>query len=224
MILLALHTSSGEGSVALARCDEGKAQILSLQHLHPKTFVAELVPAMQRALSEAAMDWPAVEAIAVTVGPGSFTGIRIGMATAKGLAEPNRQPVIPVSSLALAAVRLPQARSVLDAGRGDFYAGEFSAHGQHCAWERLLTREQMLQTPLAEGAVYITPETDAAETLQEHGQSVLQCAAPDAATVATWVARRTLQPGFDLRAYAWEIADGNYLRRPEAEVKLKAAR
>ena len=224
MMLLALHTSGSEGSVALARCSEGTAQILGLQHLRAKTFVADLVPAIQRALKDAAVDWSSVEAIAVTTGPGSFTGIRIGMATAKGLAEPKRLPIIPVSSLALPAMRMPQARSVLDAGRTDFYAGEFSQRGQQCAWERWLTREQLLQAPLLDGVVYITPETEAAETLQENGQTVLLCAVPDAAAVAKWAAQRIAQPGFDPQAYAWETADGNYLRRPEAEIKLEAAR
>jgi len=224
MMLLALHTSGSEGSVALARCGDGKAQILNLQYLRAKTFVADLVPAIQRSLAGAALEWSAVEAIAVTTGPGSFTGIRIGMATAKGLAEPKRLPILPVSSLALPAMRLPQARSVLDAGRGEFYAGDFSLRGQQCAWERLLTREQLLQMPLADGAIYITPEAEAAETLQENGQTVLLCAAPDAATVAAWAAKRIAQPGFDPHEYVWDTADGNYLRRPEAEIKLEASR
>lgn len=224
MMLLALHTSGSEGSVALAECVAGRAEIRSLQMLAAKTFAADLVPAVQRALAEAALAWNAIEAIAVATGPGSFTGIRIGMATAKGMAEPQRLPIIPVSSLAIIAMRLPHARAVLDAGRGDFYAGEFLDHGRQCAWQRWMQRKDLLQMSLPENCTYIACEPEVAETLSEAGHTVLLSVPPDAASVAKWAASKMLEDSYDFKSWDWAAADGNYLRRPEAEIKLEAAR
>jgi tRNA threonylcarbamoyladenosine biosynthesis protein TsaB len=64
---------------------------------------AELLPALARLLREAGVDWPDVRAIAVGVGPGTFTGLRIGVATARALAHALGIGLTPVSSLAALA-------------------------------------------------------------------------------------------------------------------------
>ena len=90
---------------------------------------AELLPVLAGLLERAGTDWDDVRAIAVGVGPGTFTGLRIGVATARGLAQGLSVPLHPVSSLAALAAGLaggaPPGRpllSLIDARRGQVFA------------------------------------------------------------------------------------------------------
>jgi tRNA threonylcarbamoyladenosine biosynthesis protein TsaB len=75
---------------------------------------------VEEVLAAAETDWAAVERIAVGVGPGSFTGLRLGIATARGLAQARDLPLVGVSSLAALAVGADLA--VIDARRGEVFA------------------------------------------------------------------------------------------------------
>jgi tRNA threonylcarbamoyladenosine biosynthesis protein TsaB len=75
---------------------------------------------VEEVLAAAAADWDAIERIAVGVGPGSFTGLRLGIATARGLAQARDLPLVGVSSLAALAVGADLA--VIDARRGEVFA------------------------------------------------------------------------------------------------------
>jgi tRNA threonylcarbamoyl adenosine modification protein YeaZ len=195
------------------------AEVLAERRMAAKTVAATMMTSITQALADAQLQLADVEAIATASGPGSFTGVRIGLATAKGLAQGAGLPVRMVSSLALLAMRLPQARAVLDAGRGEFYVGDYCEHGRNLQWERLMTRAELLAVPLAEGCSYVACEQDVADDLCAAGLTVLLGAEPDAATVARFVAAGGLAA-----TQGWETADGNYLRRSDAEVKLQASR
>jgi tRNA threonylcarbamoyladenosine biosynthesis protein TsaB len=125
MILVALDTASpstvagvllADGSVVEARDDppagsrgEHGARVLVL---------------LEQALAQGGVEWDAVERIAVGVGPGGFTGLRIGIATARALAQGRGLPLVPVGSLAaLAAGSEGTVAAVLDARRGEVFAG-----------------------------------------------------------------------------------------------------
>jgi len=220
MILLALHTSAEPGSVAVARCGEEGTEVLAQLDMAPKTYAATLILTIEAVLAQAGLTWINVDAIAVAAGPGSFTGIRIGLATAKGLAEASGTPLLVASSLALLAMRLPRTRAVLDAGRDEFYVGEYSASGQQMQWERLLTRDALLSSPPAESTGWVACEEHVAEILGRAGETVMLASPPDAASVARWSAPRLLRGD----SSDWTLADGNYLRRSDAEMKLQAAR
>jgi tRNA threonylcarbamoyladenosine biosynthesis protein TsaB len=220
MNLLALHTTGETGSVAIARCGEDGTVILAQKEMAAKTFAAVLVSTIEDVLAVAQLSWADAGAIAVAAGPGSFTGIRIGLAAAKGLAEGSGLPLLLVSSLALLATRLPRARAVLDAGRDEFYVGEYSTSGQQMQWERLLTRGAMLAAPPAENAGWVACEEHVAEVLGHAGATVLLVSPPDAASLARWAGPRILRG----ESSEWAMADGNYLRRSDAEVKLQAGR
>jgi tRNA threonylcarbamoyladenosine biosynthesis protein TsaB len=75
---------------------------------------------VEEVLAAAGADWAAVERIAAGVGPGSFTGLRLGIATARGLAQARDLPLVGVSSLAALAVGADLA--VIDARRGEVFA------------------------------------------------------------------------------------------------------
>jgi tRNA threonylcarbamoyladenosine biosynthesis protein TsaB len=85
----------------------------------------ELLPAITQVMGEAHVQFGELEAIAVGVGPGSFTGLRIGVATARTLASANELPLRPVSSLAALAAGIEgePALALIDAKRGELFVG-----------------------------------------------------------------------------------------------------
>ena len=91
-----------------------------------------LVPMIQEVMSEAGLVYAALDAIAVTLGPGGFTGVRIGLATARGLALACGRPVLGLSSFLTVAGAVPEAERqgrrlavLLDAKRSDLYLQVF---------------------------------------------------------------------------------------------------
>jgi tRNA threonylcarbamoyladenosine biosynthesis protein TsaB len=92
-----------------------------------------LLPAIDALLRRAGCPVAALEAFAVCAGPGSFTGLRVGIATVKGLAFGSSAPVAAVGTLAALARRAPPTRdpivAVLDAKRGEVYAAAFAGAG-----------------------------------------------------------------------------------------------
>lgn len=138
MICLALDTAGSEGGVALAEFD-GAGNLLPQsvfsRMLPPREVSRLLIPAISELLAEANCVPADIDCLAAVRGPGSFTGIRVGLAAVKGMADARACPVLGVSRLALltAAGRaatgnaVTPAYSVLDAGRGEFYVGAFAA-------------------------------------------------------------------------------------------------
>ena len=103
-MLLALDTATPAGSVAV----EESGRILSLRTFdaargHSRRLFVEI----DAALADAGRERSQIDGVAVTIGPGSFTGLRIGMSTAKGLCYGLEKPLCMVSSLAALAVRRP---------------------------------------------------------------------------------------------------------------------
>ena len=107
-LLLAVETATAAPSVALWRGDA----LLGERAADPGRPTAEaLLPALDALLADAGLALAAVEAVAVSIGPGSFTGLRIGVATVKGLAFGTGRPAIAVSTLAAVARAGSAARS-----------------------------------------------------------------------------------------------------------------
>ena len=143
MIVLGFDTSTRATSVALmldddemlrARDDPGPQE-------HPG-HATRLLAIAGELLARAAIDWASVERIAVGLGPGTFTGLRVGVATARGLAQSLRAELVGVSSslaLAKAALETPRGEAdgppdgrvlaVIDARRGEVFAGAYRASG-----------------------------------------------------------------------------------------------
>lgn len=77
----------------------------------------------ERFITECGAKWSDISAIGIIVGPGSFTGIRIGIAYAKGLAMGLNIPVIPINAFELYLTATPDAFVAIDSGHGDFFVG-----------------------------------------------------------------------------------------------------
>lgn len=125
-LILGIESSTGTGSVALVRGDEcrGFAELTNNQQSET------LLSTITQLLDEAAAGIDDLAAIAISIGPGSFTGLRIGLATAKGLATGAAIDLVDVSSLTALAMNVAakgDCCAVIDAGRGDLYAERFCA-------------------------------------------------------------------------------------------------
>jgi len=117
-VLLALDTSGPFGSVAVGRDGELLAHVELAER---RQHASRLVPSVHEALTRAGVDRGALDGIVVGEGPGSFTGVRVAAATAKGLAHALRVPLWAVSSLTAAALASEEGpvRYVLFDARGD---------------------------------------------------------------------------------------------------------
>lgn len=122
MKILALDSSSNVASVALADDD-----VLISENTvnNKKTHSQTLMPMVEAVLKAADEEIAGIDAFAVCVGPGSFTGLRIGVATAKGLAHACNKPLVCVSTLEAMAYNLPYCEHllvpILDARRNQVY-------------------------------------------------------------------------------------------------------
>ena len=127
MIVLALDTSTLHAGVALWR----DGRVLAERQRVVTTHSEALLPMIDEVFAEAAVAPGDVDAIACGAGPGSFTGLRIGLATCKGLCFALGKPLVMVSSLAALAARAPEGRvlAALDAFKGEVYVGAFDVRG-----------------------------------------------------------------------------------------------
>lgn len=226
MILLAIDTSGKHGSIALARVpSEAKKaipsalDILEVVPLTGGTFSAQLIPQISALLTKLGFTKHDIIGFAVASGPGSFTGLRVGLAAIKALAEILHKPIAAVSLLeavARSAKSSGRMLAVLDAGRGEVYVGDYDvADGVHMRSERLLTREEFLAK--AEGSVVITPDVALAQTAREAGLKVQQVAPPASDAIAR-LGWEKIQTG---QTIASDTLEANYIRRSDAEIFAK---
>ncbi len=134
MKVLAIETSTYSGSIAVS---EG-SRILGEYYLNMGPSHSErLIPAIERLLGELGIDRKALGGAAVSLGPGSFTALRVGISTAKGLAYSLDIPVIGASSLEVLAMNAPfspwQVCATADARKGELFAALFRTAGGRVA-------------------------------------------------------------------------------------------
>src|SRR5437762_14164502 len=122
MLILSADTSLPILSVALVRDGE----LLGASALEGRSSRNEkLLPAIDWLLSESGTDRREIDLFAVTRGPGSFTGVRIGLATMQGIALPLDKPLCAMSTHEAIAPPHGRVTIVDDAGRGEFYVSQF---------------------------------------------------------------------------------------------------
>ncbi len=103
----------------------------------------------EKFMHECGATWSALRAIAVVVGPGSFTGIRLGIAYAKGLAMGLNIPVVPINAFELYMAQNPDAFVAIDSGRGDFFVASNKTAPQTMGIDELETRQ--MECPMTVG-------------------------------------------------------------------------
>ena len=128
MKVLGLDTSTTTASIAVL--DGDRVLATATRNTHRRT--SDVLVAVDEACRTAGVTAHELDAIAVGAGPGSFTGLRIGMATGKGIAFAAGRPLWAVSSLAALALEAPGDGvivAVLDARKGEIFAGTFDKRG-----------------------------------------------------------------------------------------------
>ena len=139
MLILAADTSLPVLSVALI-LDDALLGAVALEGRSSRN--EKLLPAIDWLLTEAAIERASVDLFAVTRGPGSFTGVRIGLATMQGLALALGKPVCAMSTHEAIAPANGRASMVDDAGRGEFYVSVFD-DGREVIAPHLARREEV---------------------------------------------------------------------------------
>ena len=218
-LLLAVDTCGPAGSIALGRVRDAALDLLGEAELAGGEYAALLVQAIADLLRTADGGIADLAGIVVVSGPGSFTGIRVGLATVKALAESLDLPVVTVSRLTLLAHLAKAECAVLDAHRGQLYCGMY---GDGEAREMLLTAGEINSmgglTGERPGRVAVCEES-VAQLLEE------LCGEPELVRVAAPTAVDALR--FSLgRWRAGEFADvatldGFYLRGADAKVAAR---
>jgi len=222
---LAVDTSGKNGSIALARVTLGQSEIdvLEVVPLAGGAFSAQLVPQIAALLAKHGFSKTGLAAFAVASGPGSFTGLRVGLAAIKALAEALQKPIAAVSLLeAVACSGTARGRvlAALDAGRGDVYVGDYELDPQvRMHSERLLTREVFVAEAM--GRSIVTPDAGLAEMIRASavapGVHVEQIEHPNSGVIAR-LGWEHLQRGETVRP---EDLEANYIRHSDAEIFSK---
>jgi len=230
MLTLVVDTAGTTGGVLLATSErpggnQALSEVLGSRDLRAREFSAQLIPAIAELLVSRGLTLPDVDLFAVVSGPGSFTGLRVGISTVKALAEAMAKPVVAVSRLAVTASMLTDAEAegtvtvhaVLDAGRGEFYHGIYQDAGWTRVQESLETLESLSSSLLHTPGLLITSDASVHTALAAlHPRQVAPCEVREALPLVlrNWYAGRTADV---------LTLDANYLRSSDTEILARLA-
>ena len=231
--LLALESATDWISVALF---DGDRTAILREHEGARQHSAALVSVVDATLRESGLGLRDVDAMAISVGPGSFTSLRIGLATLKGLCFGRDIPVVGVSTLETMALAVLEGRpgggadvevlALLDARRGDWYAGAWrraDAPGQ-VPVETLVSglyAPRLLVEDLPRRVMGVSPEPSGwREVFERAGLRFEACVeGVDARPRADWVGRLALRRFARGEVGSASNLSARYLRRAQAEVQ-----
>jgi tRNA threonylcarbamoyladenosine biosynthesis protein TsaB len=177
------------------------------------TFSAQLVPQMAALLLKHHFQKSDLAAFVAVSGPGSFTGLRVGLAAIKALAEISGKPIVSVSLLEAVARSFPsgeKAVAALDAGRGELYVGDYGAAPP----DESLTGAEHLLDRYPDYTV-VTPDRTLIDRLIGAHVHLVDYPRSDAIARLGW---ERLQRG---QALTPEALEANYIRRSDAEIFSK---
>jgi len=226
MTILALDTTNRRGSVALLR-DGTLLEVRTVEA--PEGFAGKLYAEIRGLLERNSVALTDVDCFAAAAGPGSFTGIRIGLTAAKSLAEVNGKKAVGISNLrAMAELGEGRFRApVMDARRGEVFAAVFDEGGQAVVDEVVTPWPAFVDLVGGRDVTFISTETglfgaDGTAPLDSEGNGTGTAGhktldSPLAAGVAR-LAEQAMRSG---EARDPEELDANYVRRPDAELNWK---
>jgi tRNA threonylcarbamoyladenosine biosynthesis protein TsaB len=225
MKLLAVESATLSGGAAILDGDRLLGEItLNIAITHSERLLA----AVDRLLADCGLAPADLEGLAVSVGPGSFTGLRVGLATVKGLAMALDLPIAPVPTLDALAARLPFADApvcpILDARKNEVYLSLYRWHGDRMCreWDYLALSPELAAAELTAPVILLGDGIEACRPwLDGQGDGIRIAPAvqrlPAAATVAE-LGHAVLAAGDGVGA---EALVPLYLRPSEAELKAR---
>jgi len=235
MLLLALDTCDARGSVAVLRGDE---VVHVLPHESADDYSVWLLPAIEQILGASGVAFQDVDAYVAAAGPGSFTGVRVGLTTVKAWAEVTGKPIVSVSRLEALATQADGSQSYLaafaNAQRQQIYAALYR-RGENATLERVgdesvIAPDKFLawviQMAGGQSVEWISTdphmliETEAWRARQSVGESV-RAGSP---ILAPAIGRLGYRLALEKRFTDPLALDANYVRRSDAEVLWKDGR
>jgi len=229
VLILALDTSSPAGSLAILRDEKGIGVVSTWAE---ETYSARMFRHLDFLLRELSLDLKQFELFAVAAGPGSFTGLRVGLTAVKGWAEVYKKPAVGVSGLEAIAAQshsaAPLLIPVLDARRGQIYFGFYRRGGNGLALEGeecVMTPDEFLEMLRSRAAdtdfTIVTPEPE----IISRQMSQIEKRTPSVEQVSSVLAPLIGRLGYQ-RAQRGQVSDAlsldaNYVRRTDAELHWK---
>ncbi|MGB2901656.1 MAG: tRNA (adenosine(37)-N6)-threonylcarbamoyltransferase complex dimerization subunit type 1 TsaB [Candidatus Acidiferrum sp.] len=233
MIVLAIDTCDSRGSVAVLR-DDSVLQVVV--HDSSEDYSSWLLPAVGRVLGTSGVVMDGVDGYAVAAGPGSFTGVRVGLTTVKAWGEVHRKRIAAVSRLEAIAIQATAGNAYVaafvDAQREQVFGAVFQRQGENL--ERL--GEEMVIPPgrfiesaaeLAKGRNISWVSIDAAVLVSEENWKAREARGEQVESISSVLAPAIGRIGMrELTAGRFTDApslDANYVRRSDAEIFWKGA-
>lgn len=211
MLTLAVTSSTSIVGVAVGRLGASPAEVTADEVVTDRRHAEELTPLLARTVAKAGAAFSDVERFVVDVGPGRFTGLRVGLATVRTLALATNTPVIGITSLEILAWAEPSRPlvAVIDARRAEVFQQRFD-HGMTATGPATVGRPD----DLAAAAVGATVVGDGADRYAElYGSGLLVGRAPSAADMIGAAAGRPARPGREIAPC--------YLRDPDVQINVK---
>lgn len=252
MLLIAIDTSGKLGGLSLAEGGPGAFRVIESSPIAGGTFSAQLVPTLAAVLQKHGYQPSDLGGFAAISGPGSFTGLRVGLSAIKALAEVLNKPIAAVSlleALALSSRERGRIATALDAGRNEIYYGLYgvasgssnpgqAGDGQHATMgHAMMSRATMLHATMLEEVLLSRAEF--VEKLKGSQSDLLVTSDQAVAQIASSLGiavREVARPGSESAVriglqkllagdtVSVEALDANYIRRSDAEIFFKAQR
>jgi tRNA threonylcarbamoyladenosine biosynthesis protein TsaB len=228
VLILAIETATGCGGVALTRGISESGTLLAEYTLQPEvTHSRQLLGSIAAIMAAAGTDWSQLAAVAVSQGPGSFTGLRIGMAAAKGIARAAGIPLLAVPTLDGLALQTTTTElplcCLLDARKQQVYAAFYRHEEGRCRRTSpfLVLRPEELVRQIHEPTLVIGPGVQACQSLLATHPPVRLCPGvflcPRAAAIGFCGAQQLEEEAGD----EYEEIVPLYVRASEAELSLR---
>ena len=222
MLVLGIDTSGKSGGITLAEGDSESFRVVESAAIAGGTFSAQLVPTLAALLESHGFAAKDIDGFAVASGPGSFTGLRVGLSAVKGLAEVLGKPIAAVSVLEALATLSPESGPVavsLDAGRKEVFCGLYQLSGGTATRvaEELLSQSEFVRQ-LLDGSArpVITNDVSLAELAAAAGANArLRLVERQGSELIARVGLRKLLAG---ETVSVDALDANYIRRSDAEL------
>jgi len=185
--------------------------------LGPPGHARDLLPRVAEVMERAGVRFGELESVAVGVGPGTFTGLRVGIATARALAHAHGLPVRPVASLAAlaAGIDAPLRLPLIDARRGELFAALHDEDGER--WEPFVARPEDVGERVRESGFTPVAVGDGSVRFREVLETAGVRVAPDGSQAHAVRALHVCRLAEAVQPVPPEAVLPNYLRAPDAQ-------